>query len=104
MARKQLFLHGEFSNQWKESYQRLQHTQQQGADRIVIALLKQQPTPGMRVKPIEPDKYYDEARINDGDRLIHRTHEGTVHFVDIVPHDEIGKYGRGPKQLPGKRR
>jgi hypothetical protein len=104
VARKQLFLNAEFSEQWKESYQALQHAQQQGVDKVVMALLKQQTTPGMRVKPIEPDKYYNEARINDGDRIIHRTHEGTVYFVDIVPHDEIGKYGRAPKRPSGRER
>lgn len=101
MARKQPFLNADFSEQWKESYQRLQQAQQQGADKAVMALLKQQPTPGMRVKPIEPDKHYYEARINDGDRIIHRAHGGTIYFVDIVPHDDIGKYGRAPKSTRG---
>lgn len=100
MARKQPFLNADFSEQWKESYQRLQHAQQQGVDKVVMALLKQQPTPGMRVKPIEPGKYYNEARVNDGDRVIHRTEAGTAYFVDIVPHDDIGKYGRGPRHRP----
>jgi hypothetical protein len=73
-----------------------QHAEQQGADRVAIALMKREPTPGMRVKPIEPDKYYREARINDGDRTIFREDAGTVLFVDVVPHDDIGKYGRKP--------
>ena len=104
MARKHVFLNAEFSERWKESYAALQHAQQQGVDKVVVALLKQQPTPGMRVKPIEPDKYYDEARVNDGDRLIHRTHAGTVYFVDVVTHDEIGRYGRAPREGGGRRR
>ena len=73
-----------------------QHAQQHGVDKVVMALLKQQPTPGMRVKPIEPEKFYYEARVNDGDRVIHRVHDGTVYFVDIVVHDEIGTYGKRP--------
>jgi len=95
LARKHTFLNAEFAERWKESYQSLQSAEQIGTDRVVMALLKQKPTPGMRVKPIEPDKYYFEARINDGDRLIHRTHEGTIYFIDIVSHDDIGKYSRG---------
>ncbi|MEP6509055.1 MAG: hypothetical protein ABJC63_12600 [Gemmatimonadales bacterium] len=94
MARKHAFLNAEFTDRWKESYQLLQFPEQNGVDKVVIALLKQN-TPGMRVKPIEPDKYYFEARINDGDRLIHRTHEGTIYFIDIVTHDDIAKYSRG---------
>lgn len=95
MARKHAFLNAEFTERWKESYQSLQLPEQNGVDKVVIALLKQKPTPGMRVKPIEPDKFYFEARINDGDRLIHRTDDGTIYFIDIVTHDDIGKYSRG---------
>lgn len=94
MARKHTFLNAEFSDRWKESYQALQLREQNGVDKVVIALLKQKPAPGMRVKPIEPDKYYFEARINDGDRLIYRPDAGTICFVDIVTHDDIGKYSR----------
>ncbi|HUQ48987.1 MAG TPA: hypothetical protein VM053_12205 [Gemmatimonadaceae bacterium] len=94
MARKHALLNAEFTERWKESYQGLQSAQQNGIDKVIIALLKQKPTPGMRVKPIEPGKYYCEARINDADRLIHRTSEGTIYFIDIVSHDDIGKYSK----------
>ena len=56
--------------------------------------MKGEVTPGMRIKPIEPEKYYNEARINDGDRIVHRIDAGTVFFADVVPHDQINKYGR----------
>ncbi len=95
MARKHAFLNAEFTERWKESYQGLQLPEQNGVDKVVIALRKQKPTPGMRVKPIEPDKYYFEARINDGDRLIHRIDDGKIYFIDFVTHDDIGKYSRG---------
>ena len=101
MPRRQPFLRAELSDQFAEAYAGLQIAQQNGVDKVVMALLKQQPTPGMRVKPMEPDKFYHEARINDGDRLIHRTADGTVYFVDVVTYDEIGRYGRAPKQTPG---
>ncbi|MBA2671319.1 MAG: hypothetical protein H0U67_13170 [Gemmatimonadetes bacterium] len=48
----------------------------------------------MRIKPIEPEKYYHEARINEGDRLVFRIESETVWFVDVVEHDDIGKYGK----------
>ena len=94
MAHKQGFLAADFSKQCDETYAALQHQRQSGADKVILALLKGQPTPGMRIKPIEPDKYYNEARINDGDRLVHRIERGMVYFVDIVSHDLIAKYGR----------
>ena len=98
MARKQIFLSADFSDQFREAYAKLQRDQQNGVDRAVMALLKMAPTPGMQIKPIQPDKYYNEARINDGDRLIHRTDAGAVYFVDVVKHDDIGQYGKAPKQ------
>jgi len=96
MARKQMFLAAAWSEQYKKSYADLQSAEQQGADRVAIALIKREPTPGMRVKPIEPDKYYREARINDGGRTIFREEAGAVFFIDVVKHDDIGKYGRKP--------
>lgn len=94
MARRQKFLAAEFSKRFEKSYTRLTVAQQNGVDKAVIALLKRKPTPGMRVKPIQPDKYYDEARINDGDRLVHRIDSGTLWIVDVVPHDDIDRYRR----------
>ena len=98
MARKQSFLGADFSEQVKEAYAGLQSAQQQGTDKVVMALLKQRPTPGMRVKPVEPEKHYYEARINDGDRLIHRIEAGTLYLVDVVKHDDIDRYGRKLKR------
>ena len=48
----------------------------------------------MRIKPIEPEKFYNEARVNEGDRVPYRIEAGKVWFVDIVPHDDIGRYGK----------
>jgi mRNA-degrading endonuclease RelE of RelBE toxin-antitoxin system len=94
VARKQTFLGVAWSARFRESYPRLSSDRQKGADKVVLALIKQEITPGMRIKPIEPEKYYNEARINDGDRLIFRIEDDRVWFVDVVPHDEIGRYGR----------
>ena len=96
MVARQRFFNAEFSDQWDRSYPKFQPAEQRGIDKVVMALLKNQPTPGMRIKPIEPDKYYNEARANDGDRVVHRIKDGTVYFVDVVTHDDIGKYGKAP--------
>ncbi|MEX2530789.1 MAG: hypothetical protein WD960_08450 [Gemmatimonadota bacterium] len=93
MARHK-FLAAEFSKRFEKSYAGLTVAQQKGVDKAVIALLKRRPTPGMRVRPIQPDKYYHEARIHDGDRLIHRIASGTLWVVDVVPHDDIGRYAK----------
>jgi hypothetical protein len=64
-----------------------------------MALIKRESSSGLRVKPIQPEKYYFEARINRGDRIIFRVEAGTVYFVDIVKHDDIGRYGRRPRRV-----
>ncbi len=92
MARKQVFLGAEFSDRFKESYARLSHDRQKGADKAILALMKQKATPGMRLRPVEPEKYYSEARINQGDRLIYRIDGGRLRVVDVVTHDEISRY------------
>jgi len=106
VARAQRFLDAEFSEQFKVAYAALQADQQKGVDKTVMMLLKQQTTSGTRVKPIEPDKYYYEARVNDGDRLIHRQEGERMLFVDVVAHDDIDKYSSAPKKnkKPGDKR
>ena len=98
MSRRIKFLAAGFSNQWDKAYEELPANKQEETDEVVLALLKNQPTVGMRVKPIQPDKHYLEARINSGDRVVYRVEDGVCRFMDIVPHDLINKYGRKPKQ------
>jgi hypothetical protein len=51
----------------------------------------------MRIKPIQPDKHYFEARITSGDRIVFRCEGRTISFIEIVNHDNIGRYGRRPR-------
>jgi hypothetical protein len=97
VARKQTFLGAEWSGDWKESYPRLPPDRQASCERAAMMLIKGQYPPGLRIKPILPDKYYLEARISSGERIVFRVGEGKVYFVDVFPHDEIGRYGRRPR-------
>jgi hypothetical protein len=63
-----------------------------------MALIKGTDAPGVNVKPILPDKHYLEARISSGDRIVFRLDQGVLFFVDVVKHDDIGRYGRRPRQ------
>ena len=94
MARKQPFLDIEFAEQFKKSYSGFQSKEQDRIGELVIALAKGVSTPGMRIKPIEPEKYYLEARVNDGDRVVFRIENATLLLADVVPHDLISRYGR----------
>jgi mRNA-degrading endonuclease RelE of RelBE toxin-antitoxin system len=85
-----------FSERFRKSYQDLPQSFVVSCDRAVQALANQRPTPGMRAKPILPDKHYFEARISSGHRLIFRIEEGLLHLVDVVTHDDIARYSRRP--------
>lgn len=63
-----------------------------------MELIKGTAAPGFNVKPILPDKHYLEARISSGDRIVFRLDQGAIFFVDVVKHDDIGRYGRRPRQ------
>ena len=97
MARKQTFLAAEWSEPWKESYARLSADRQVACDQAALAIIKQTTSPGLRIKPIQPEKYYLEARINSGDRIVFRIEKGTVFFVDVIHHDDISRYGKRPR-------
>jgi hypothetical protein len=97
VARKQAFLPAFWSERWKESYAGLSAERQKDCDSAALALIKQEKSSGLRVKPIHPEKYYLEARVNGGDRIIFRIEAGTILFVDVVKHDDISRYGRRPR-------
>lgn len=98
MARKQPFLSAQWSEPWKAAYAQLSSDRQAACDKAAIALIKQVSSPGLRIKPILPDKYYSEARINSGDRIVFRIEDDTIFFADVVKHDDISRYGRRPKR------
>lgn len=100
MARQQTFLRADWTEQFRASYAELSAERQRQCDSAIIRVIKRQPTPGLRIKPIQPDKHYREARINDGDRLVFVEEGDTVTFIDVVSHDHIARYGRGPRRAP----
>ena len=99
MAEKQTFLQAVWSEVWKQSYATLSGDRQRSCDGAAMALIKRESSSGIRVKPIQPEKYYFEARINSGDRIVFRVEGGAIYFIDVVKHDDIDRYGRRPKRV-----
>ncbi len=97
MAKQQTFLRVDWTARFKASYAKLAAERQRQWDAAVMQVIKRQPTPGLRIKPIQPDKRYREARVNDGDRLIFFEEEDAVTFIDVVSHDQISRYGCAPR-------
>jgi hypothetical protein len=55
--------------------------------------------PSLKAHQIKPDKYYWEAYVNRGDRLIYIPEGSHLVLVDVVPHDRISAYGKRRKPL-----
>lgn len=94
MPRPTGFLGVEFADRFRRSYAKLTPARQAQTDKVIMARAKQAPTPGMRVKPVEPGKFHLEGQTNDGDRLIHRLEAGRLRIVDVVSHEDIGRYAK----------
>ena len=87
-----------WTEQWWNSYGRLAADRQASCDRVVMALVKGDRTPGLNVKPILPDKHYLAARISSGDRVVFRREGTSIYFMDVVKHDDIERYSRRPRR------
>jgi len=98
LAPRPAFRSAIWTEQWWQSYARLAPDRQASCDRAAMALIKGTDTPGLNVKPILPDKHYFEGRISSGDRIVFRIEGNTIYFMDVVKHDDIGRYGRRPRQ------
>ncbi len=93
MTRTHGFSSLEVTDHFNKRYERLQPNAQRNCDKAVSQLLETPLRPGLQFKPIQPRKKYWEARPNRGDRLIVRPDGDRAILIDIVDHDDLGKYG-----------
>ena len=63
-----------------------------------MALITQHSSPGPRIKPIQPDDFYNEASITPGEGLIFRVEDDFLELVDVVEHDDVKRFGTRPKR------
>jgi mRNA-degrading endonuclease YafQ of YafQ-DinJ toxin-antitoxin module len=86
----------ETTKQYKEAVASLQ----QAARKQVVArakLLFENPAhPSLNAHSIKPDKHYWEAYVNRGDRIIYIPEGSHLVLVDVVSHDDIGRYSKRP--------
>ena len=82
----------EWSGRFEKRLGALADNRRQSCLRAIEAIAHGQATPGMRVRPILPSKFYSEARIASGDRLVFRVAEGVLYLIDVVEHDDIARY------------
>lgn len=87
-------------DEFQAAYSKLDLQRQKQADKAVVFLRANPAHPGLEAHPIKPDKYFWEAYVNRSDRIIYRPEGSLLILVDIVKHDDIGRYGRAPGQGP----
>lgn len=97
MSRKPEPLAVDYGERFRERLLALDAAGRGGCAKVISALIAQEPTPGMRVKPIPPDRVYREARISSGDRLVFRIEGRVLYLIDVVHHDDISRYRRRPQ-------
>lgn len=83
----------EFTRRFEKSFARLPADAQAQCRKAVGQIVENSRHPGLHVKPLQPAKIHWEARLNRGDRIIFRPAGPVVYFLDIVPHDEIDRFG-----------
>jgi len=98
MAKTPRFRPARWAKQWEWSCSELPPDRQRSCDRVIMALIRQESSSGLRIKPILPEKYYSEARIASGDRIVFRMEGDEIVFVDVVSQGDVDRDGRRPKK------
>ncbi len=92
------FLSHDSSKRFQKTYRKLSDVLQKQVDAAVLRLIENPAHPGLNVHAIRESRYYSEAYINRGDRLIFRAEGRHLFLIDIVPHDDIGRYSDAPRR------
>lgn len=83
----------EFTRRFQKSFARLPADAQAQCRKAIGQIMDDSGHPGLHSKPIQPAKVHWEARLNRGDRIIFRPAGRVVFFLDVIPHDEISRFG-----------
>lgn len=85
---------------YKAAFDSLQKAQKKQVLTRLALLIQDRAHPSLNAHQIEPDKHYWEAYVNRGDRLIYIPDGTVVILVDVVPHDDIKRYSKRPRNKP----
>ncbi|HET6231776.1 MAG TPA: hypothetical protein VFE05_17000 [Longimicrobiaceae bacterium] len=92
------FLTLEVTPRYEKALATLQDAVRKQAAARALLLFSNPAHPSLKTHAIKPDRHYHEAYVNRGDRIIYIPQGSHLVLVDIVAHDEIGRYAKKPKQ------
>lgn len=81
------------TRRFERSYRAADARLRRSVRKAVRFLLENPGRPGLQLEPIQPSKLYCEVRLSRGDRLVIRPEGSTAHLIDVVEHDDVGRYG-----------
>jgi hypothetical protein len=88
------FLRLEETEQYKRAKADLQQATRKQVAKRQLLLFTNPAHPSLQTHHIMPDKHYWEAYVNRGDRIIYIPEGDRLVLVDVVSHDDIGRYGK----------
>ena len=88
----------EVTPRFEKSVAKLQKAQKDQVRARTKLLFDNPAHPSLKAHSIKPGKYYHEAYVNTGDRIIYIPEGSHLKLVDVVPHDDIDRYSAAPKQ------
>jgi hypothetical protein len=86
----------EITEQYKEAVANLQKAPRKQVAARTSLLFENPAHPSLNAHSIKPDKHYWEAYVNRGDRIIYIPEGSHLVLVDVVAHDDIGRYSKRP--------
>lgn len=86
----------EITGQYKEAVACLQPAVRKQVAARARLLFENPAHPSLNAHSIKPDKYYWEAYVNRGDRIIYIPAGSHLVLVDVVVHDDIKRYSKRP--------
>lgn len=88
----------EITEQYKEAVAKLQQAARKQVAARAKLLFGNPAHPGLNAHSIKPDKHFWEAYVNRGDRIIYIPEGSHLVLVDVVAHDDIGRYSKRPSK------
>ncbi len=85
------------TKKFDKSYRDFPASVQTQIDKSVGLLFSNPAHPGLEAHPIQPDRHFWEAYVNKSIRLIYVPEGSHLVLVDVVAHDDIGRYSRAPR-------